>query len=252
MRSSSRIFWFVLLAALAAALSAAPRRAAAQQSAPAASSAANASASQNPSGGDQPQSESDEINGYLHSSTVRAVAKVLHLSLRAADYIFLGINFAVIFLAIAIPLGRGLPKIMRKRSATLRESIDSARKLTDDANARLAAVEAQMGKLGDEIEKFRAEIEEELKSDEVRIKGSIAEESARIVAAAEQEIGVAALQARRGLRTFAAELAIDHASRQLVLTPETDRALIAEFAGNVQENHLGVKENHLGAKGGQN
>jgi F-type H+-transporting ATPase subunit b len=40
---------------------------------------------------------------------------------------------------------------------------------------------------------------------------------------------VAAAQAKRSLRHFAADLAIEQATRQLVLTPETDRALIAEF-----------------------
>ena len=48
---------------------------------------------------------------------------------------------------------------------------------------------------------------------------------------AEQEISSAAAQARRGLRTFAAELAVDRAAGQLKLTPETDQALIAEFIG---------------------
>ena len=242
MRTSSRVFWFVLLAALMAGF-AAPRRSCAQS--PAANSAgAKASAPQSAPAGAPQQSEADEVNGYLHSPMVRAIAKFLHLNLTATEFIFLGINFAVIFLAIAIPLGRGFPKILRKRSASLRESIDSARKMTADANARLAAVEAQMARLGDDIGKFRAEIEEELKADEARIKGAIEEESARIVAAAEQEIGVAAVQARRGLRRFAAELAIDHAARQLVLTPETDRALIAEFADKVTRNRDG--------KGGQN
>ena len=65
-----------------------------------------------------------------------------------------------------------------------------------------------------------------------------AQESARIVASAEQEIGMAAAQATRGLRNFAADLAIDQASRQLKLTPETDRALIAEFVGNVEKGGL--------------
>jgi F-type H+-transporting ATPase subunit b len=73
----------------------------------------------------------------------------------------------------------------------------------------------------------------------VRIKATIEEESGRIVAAAEQEIAVAAAQAKRGLRNFAADLAIEQAAKQLVLTAESDRALIAEFVGDV-------------TKGGQN
>ena len=62
------------------------------------------------------------------------------------------------------------------------------------------------------------------------------------MAAAEQEIGVAAAQAKRGLRHFAADLAIDQAAKKLVLTPETDRALIAEFVGEASRN---------GARGGK-
>ena len=46
------------------------------------------------------------------------------------------------------------------------------------------------------------------------------------MAAAEQEIGVAVAQAKRGLRSFAADLAIEQAEKQIKLTPETDRALI--------------------------
>jgi len=64
------------------------------------------------------------------------------------------------------------------------------------------------------------------------------------VAAAAQELDVAAAQAKRGLRHYAADLAIDQAARQLVLTPQTDQALIAEFLSDV---------NLQGAtKGGQN
>jgi F-type H+-transporting ATPase subunit b len=105
--------------------------------------------------------------------------------------------------------------------------------MTADANTRLSAIEAKLAGLDTEIDKIRAQVEEESKQDEVRIKSTISEESARIVAAAEQEIGVAAAQARRGLRHFAADLAIEQAAKQLVLTPEADSALIAEFLVDV-------------------
>ena len=54
---------------------------------------------------------------------------------------------------------------------------------------------------------------EERAGREARIKATLEEESARIVAAAEQEIGVAAAQAKRGLRNFAADLAIEQAAK---------------------------------------
>jgi len=110
--------------------------------------------------------------------------------------------------------------------------------VTEDAAARLNAVEAKLASLGDEIKKFRAEVEAESLQDEARIKAALAEESARIVASAEQEIGAAAAQATRGLRNFAADLAIDQAAKELKLSPETDRALIAEFVGDVAKGGL--------------
>ena len=57
-------------------------------------------------------------------------------------------------------------------------------------------------------------------------------------------MSVAAAQAKRGLRHFAADLAIEQAAKQLVLTPETDRALIAEFVSETTASGA--------AKGGQN
>jgi F-type H+-transporting ATPase subunit b len=216
----------------------APFRLAGQQGAPAATgttASAPAAASS-----DSGQSQEDQDKAFrLEGPIVVATAKALHLSLETTARMFELINFAIIVLAIVIPLARFMPKFLRNRGVKVRTDIESARTVTEDANARLSAVEAKLSSLGEEIQKFKAEVDEEMKRDEVRIKAALEEESARIVAAAEQEIGMAAVQARRGLRHFAADLAVDQAARQLVLTPETDRALIAEFVGDV-------------TKGGQN
>jgi len=175
---------------------------------------------------------------------VQLVARILHLNLDTTIFLLLGINFAIIFFAIVIPLGRLIPKIVRKRSQTLSHDLKTAREATADAQSRLSAVEAKLAGLGEEMQKFRAQVEQDSLEDEKRIKAALGEESARIVAAAEQEISVAAAQVRRGLRDFAANLAIDQASRQLAMTPETDRALIAEFVAGVAADASG--------KGGQN
>jgi F-type H+-transporting ATPase subunit b len=93
-------------------------------------------------------------------------------------------------------------------------------------------------------------VEAESRQDLERIQAAIVEESARIVSAAEQEIGASAAQARRSLRHFAADLAIDQATKQLVLTPETDRALIAEFLGDASLN--GNQTQDASRAGGRN
>ena len=176
---------------------------------------------------------------FLHAPIVQSLARVLHLPVETTMWIFLGINFAIIVFAIVIPLGRMLPKIIHKRSETLSVDLKTAREATRDAQARLSAVEAKLAGLGEEMRNFRAQIEQESLEDEKRIKASIGEESARIVAAAEQEIGVAAAQARRSLRTFAADLAIEQAAKQLTLTPDTDRALIEELVAGVASDGAG-------------
>jgi F-type H+-transporting ATPase subunit b len=175
------------------------------------------------------KSEENGNDQYRHAPVVQSLARMLHLDVESAARLFEILNVAVVVLAIVIPLVRLMPKLLRKRSEKVRTDIEEARKVTEDANSRLSAVEAKLSSLDEEITKFRSEVEQQIHLDEERSKVTLEEESARIVAAAEQELNVAASQAKRGLRHFAADLAIEQAAKQLVLTPETDRALIAEF-----------------------
>lgn len=224
-------FSFLFLAAvLFAATFALPRHAAAQDSAPAASSS---QAAQNEDTPTTPSDEQKELNVYRHSPLVAKIGQKMGMDVETTAKVFEAANFLIILLAIVIPIVRIVPKMLRKRSETLSHDIQTAREATADANTRLSAVEAKLAGLDAEIQKYRAQIEQESQEDEKRIKASIGEESARIVAAAEQEITMAAAQARRGLRHFAADLAITQAEKQLVLTPETDRALIDEFIAGV-------------------
>ena len=182
------------------------------------------------------ETAAEDENVYRHTPLVQSLAKAMHLDVETTARLFEFINFAIVALAIVIPLVRLMPRVFRKRQQTLRQDLDSARKLTEDAGARLGAVEAKLARLNEEIAQMRAQVEEEGKHEEARIKAAIEEESSRVVAAAEQEISAAAAQAKRGLRHFAADLAIEHATKQLVLTPDTDSALIAEFLQEASRN----------------
>ncbi|HUD12736.1 MAG TPA: ATP synthase F0 subunit B [Terracidiphilus sp.] len=255
-RFSSRVLWLAACAALAAGAVVAPLCNAAQEpgpgskpeiASPAATAPADAgheSAKSESAQSEPAQSEEDQQNNAfrLEGPMVKWTAKKLDLSLEMTAGLYEFINFLIIALIIGVPLLRWLPKYLRNRKEKLRSDIESARKVTEDANARLSAVEVKLSKLDEEIQKFRAEVEAESLHDEARIKASLAEESTRIVESAEQEIGVAAAQARRGLRNFAADLAIDQAAKKFVLTAETDRALIAEFVGDVVRNGAGGKD----------
>ena len=239
LRFSSLLLRIVILFVLAAGTAFAPLRVVAQQ-APAASSETSAQASAAPESAkpDSGFSEEEQQNQAfrLEGPVVKWTAQKLNLSVETTANIYEILNFAIIAFAVGIPLLRWLPKFLRNRKEKLRSDIESARKVTQDASARLSAVEAKLAKIDEEIQKFRAEVEAEGLQDEARIKASLGEESTRIVESAEQEIGMAAAQARRGLRNFAADLAIDQAAKNLVLTVESDRALIAEFVGDVLGN----------------
>ena len=178
-------------------------------------------------------------DAFLRSPMVQKFAKLVHLDLNQAGWLFEIINFAILFFAIAYPLTRMLPKILRKRSELLQSELETARKMTAAADSRLKSVEVKLSMLDQEVAAMRQQVEEESKLDEARIKASIVEETARLVSAAEQEIAAAAVQARRGLQRFAADLAIEQATVQLKLTPETDKALIDEFIASAGGAHGG-------------
>ncbi|MGB6191638.1 MAG: ATP synthase F0 subunit B [Terracidiphilus sp.] len=228
---------FVLVAVLGCGIVASPARAHAQDvppaapasSAPATSRPVNAPGVNAP--GKEQQKEENNIV-YRHTPIVRSLARTFHMDVEITARLFEYFNFAILALAVLIPLGRFMPRVFRGRSEKLRNDLESARKLTADANTRLSAVEARLAKFDEEIAAIRTHVEAEAKNDEARIKSTIEEERQRIVAAAEQEIASAAANAKRGLRHFAADLAIDQASGKLVLTPEIDRALIAEFVSD--------------------
>ena len=184
---------------------------------------------QNPPRTPAAQKEEQENDMYRHAPVVQTLARVLHMDVETAARTFEIFNVAVVVLGLGIPLARVMPRLLRKRSEKIRADIETAQKTTQDANTRLTAVESKLASLDQEIARFRAEIEQQIAQDEQRGKAALEEEKSRIVASAEAEIGVAAAQAKRTLRHFAADLAIAQAAKQLVLTPESDRALIAEF-----------------------
>ena len=247
-RFSRQIFRILLLLALSAGVASGPSRMIAQAAAnPGAAAQSTEQSSAQP---EKKSQEEQETVFRLEGPVVKWTAKTLNLSLNATANIFEGINFAIIVFGIGIPLFRFLPKFLRTRSETVRVDIESARKATEEANARLSAIETKLAGLDGEIAGIRAQVETESLADEARIKATIGEESARILAAAEQEMDASAAQARRSLRNFAADLAISQAVQQLAITPETDQALIAEFLTNVTPKAEPGNGAGNGARGG--
>jgi F-type H+-transporting ATPase subunit b len=125
---------------------------------------------------------------------------------------------------------RMLPKTFRDRNSAIQKHLVDARTATEEANARLGSVEERLSKLDGQIAAMKAQAELDSAADEQRIKASVEDEKKKILAAAEQEISSATVQAQRQIQQYAAELAIEQAAKKLVVSAETDRLLVQGFA----------------------
>jgi F-type H+-transporting ATPase subunit b len=187
--------------------------------------------------------QEDEEYAFKHSDSVRAFAKMFHLSPEAASMVFWSLNAVLLFVFVGYFLVTGLPKAFRSRRQQLDRQIVEARVATEKAEERLRAVEERLSRLDSEIAAVREQAEHDSAHDETRIKLAMEDEKKKIVASAEQEIASAGAAAERRLRKFAAELAVDRATSRLHLTEGDDRTLIQEFASSLGSN---------GSEGGRN
>ncbi len=174
--------------------------------------------------------QADEDDAYLHSPSVRALGAKLGMNPEQAATAFTVANFIVLAVLIGWFLLKTLPKTFRNRNTLIQKHLVDARSATEEASARLSSVEDRLGKLDAQIAAMRAQSERDSALDEQRIKAGVEEEKQKILAAAEQEIAAATTLAHRQLQQYAAELAIEQASRKLVVTAETDRLLVQSFA----------------------
>jgi F-type H+-transporting ATPase subunit b len=187
--------------------------------------------------------QEDEEYVFKHSASVRAFARLFHLSPDVASGFFWAFNAIILFVFVGYFLVTGLPKAFRSRRERLERQIVEARSATEKAEERLRAVEERLGRLDSEIAAVREQAERDSVNDELRIKQTMEDERHKIVASAEQEIAAAGAAAERRLRRFAAELAVERATSRLRLTEGDDRTLIQEFAASLGSN---------GSQGGRN
>jgi F-type H+-transporting ATPase subunit b len=174
--------------------------------------------------------EEDENDAFKHSPAVKAIGAKLGMNQFQAATAFEVFNFVILALALGYGLIKALPKVFRDRSSAIQKHLKEARVATEEANVRLGSVEERLKKLDGEIAAMRTQAEQDSVKDEQRIKTSVEDEKAKILAAAEQEISAATVTAQRQLQQFAAELAIDQAAKKLVVSAETDRLLVQGFA----------------------
>ena len=160
---------------------------------------------------------------------VKALARLLHVSVDQAYWIAVVLNFAIVIGVLWVILKRVLPGTFRQREESIRKRMEDARKASEEARLRRAEVEGRLSRLDSEIQTLRSQAEEAAAAEEGRMKESTEQERLRIVQSAEQEIAAAINAARRELKAYTASLAVDLAEKKIKISEATDEMLVRSF-----------------------
>jgi F-type H+-transporting ATPase subunit b len=179
--------------------------------------------------GEHEVKEGGEADAIRNAPAVQFIARHTGLTNDQAYWLCIGLNFAVIFFAIGGLLRKKLPGYFGGRTAMIQKGIEEARKTSEDARRRLADVEGRLSRLDTEIASMRREADENAKAEEQRILAAGEEERRRIVASAEQEIEMTANAARRELKAYVSDLAVELAEKKIRVSKDTDEALVRAF-----------------------
>jgi F-type H+-transporting ATPase subunit b len=169
------------------------------------------------------------VQELKYSPSVRWMAKKLHLSAGAGYWVGILFDFAVLAALIVFALKKNLPAMFRSRTKSIQRGLEEARKASEEATRRLAAIEARLAKLDAEVSAMRGAAEQDMTAEEERIRAKTAQETRHIVDGAEAEIVAAAKLARHELKAFAADLAVGLAERRVRVDVPTDQQLVRSF-----------------------
>jgi F-type H+-transporting ATPase subunit b len=171
----------------------------------------------------------EEEDAVRHAPAIKYIASKTGLTVDQAYWVCVGLNFAVVFGTIVVMLRKKLPGYFTGRTSTIQKGIEEARKASGEARVRLADVEGRLSRLDAEIAAMKREADENAKAEEQRILAAGEEERRRIVVSAEQEIEMTANAARRELKSYVSELAIELAEKKIRVSKDTDESLVRAF-----------------------
>jgi F-type H+-transporting ATPase subunit b len=140
-------------------------------------------------------------------------------------------NFAILAGALGYMIGKNAGPFFHARSREIRKGLVEAGEMRAEAEASMAAVEANLAHLGKELEKLRQEAGQEQEAELQRMRQEAAAELAKVQADAAREIDAAGKAARLDLKRHSAELAVSLAEQKIRarITPATQNALVDGF-----------------------
>ena len=177
---------------------------------------------------DAPEKNS-ELETYTHSPMVARLGRAMGLSTNQASRLFEDFNSGILIAVVLYYLLKIVPGKLRAKRDEIDRELAEARAATADSDRRLRAGGEEGQMRGGGVVARRRQAAQGSVEEEARIHAALEEEKARIVRQAEQEIAAAQSNAERGLKQYAADLAVERAAARVQLTPEGDRAVVDDF-----------------------
>ena len=178
--------------------------------------------------------EHDEHAQYKYSASVRYLAAKTGMSVEAAYWTSLLLNFAIIFGAIGFLVRKKAPGLFRDRTSAIQKGMEEARRASEDAQRRLSEIEGRLARLDSEIAGIESNAEAQARDEEARLRAAVEQERKNIVRSAEQEIARAASNARRELKIYTTELAVGLAEKKIKVDAATDAEILREFVDQLE------------------
>ena len=149
-------------------------------------------------------------------------------------------NFLMLAGGLGYLMGRSLPAFFKSRTEGIQTGITEAQAMKRDAEKRAAEMDARMNALGAEIDKFRVQARSEMEQESERIRVETGKQIEKLKQQAEQEIESAGKTARRDLKNYAAELAIQLAEQRIKgrLNATTENSLVDGFVDDLKRQAL--------------
>ncbi len=146
------------------------------------------------------------------------------------------VNFIILVVGLGYLVKRFAFPYFGKRTHEIQQGIVDAKNLREESEARAAEMEKRLANLDDEIAALRSSAKNEMAAEESRLRAAAEKSAERMEANARQEITSATKHARRELRTFASELALDLAAQKAKerMTPEVSDRLIDAFGAGLR------------------
>ena len=147
-------------------------------------------------------------------------------------------NFTLLFGGLAYYFRKPLRDFLDLRANEIQQGLSDARRAEKDAEEKMAAIEARLAGISNEIENLKVLAIRETEKEKNRILERAEAEAEKLIEMAKLEIEGLQRSASRELRVYVAELAVGLAKQRLRnhLGPEANRRIISNFVRALKDN----------------